>query len=244
MKRFNINELFKFIIMVGFTFYFYYLVLTDKLNLFINPKMVKYIIFASIFFTILTVYQFTKVFTVKTKKSVNISYILMLLTLLIGFYATQTSLNPNVANKKGINNNFSFINSKINKSNTTVKPIVESSNSIIFTDENYFKNLYDIGEDLYKKYKGTKIVIDGFIYKEDTLEKDEFIIARLMMACCAADSQVIGLVCKYPDTLNLKQNTWFKVEGILDFKNNVPIILVNKLTSIPKPKNLYVYPFN
>lgn len=67
MKRFNINELFKFIIMVGFTFYFYYLVLTDKLNLFINPKMVKYIIFASIFFTILTVYQFTKVFTVKTK---------------------------------------------------------------------------------------------------------------------------------------------------------------------------------
>lgn len=164
--------------------------------------------------------------------------------MLIGFYATQTSLNPNVANKKGISNNFSVINSNINKSNTTVKPIVESSNSIIFTDENYFKNLYDIGEDLYKKYKGTKIVIDGFIYKEDTLEKDEFIIARLMMACCAADSQVIGLVCKYPDTLNLKQNTWFKVEGILDFKNNVPIILVNKLTSIPKPKNLYVYPFN
>lgn len=240
MKKFNINELLKFLILLGFTTFFYYLILSKKLILFINPKVSKYTFLAAILFTILSFYQFTKIFTVKTKLHFNVNYIFMVLTLLIGFYSTKTNLNPNIANKKGINNKFKAVSADdlTSKNNNCNK----KSQYIIFTDNNYFKNLSNIENDLNETYKGKKIIINGFIYKEDTFKKDEFVIARLMITCCAADSQVVGLMCKYPKTLELQQDTWMRVEGTLDFINNHPIIKVDSIITINPPENVYVYP--
>ncbi|WP_251860020.1 TIGR03943 family protein [Clostridium sp. Marseille-Q2269] len=242
MKRFNIYESLKFIIFLGFTSYFYYLIYTKKLDLFINPRMTKHLIFTCIVFTILSLYQFTKIFTIKTKQRISIDYILILLVLIIGFYATQTNLNTNIASKKGLSKNFMVKNGTLNNKNKETKSLVNKSTRIVFTDKNYFTNLSNIEDDLSEKYKGQKIIIDGFIYKENTFKKDQFVISRLMITCCTADSQVVGLMCQSPNTLKLKQNTWYKVYGIIDFQNNSPVILVDKLTPISKPKNIYVYP--
>ncbi|GAB6169360.1 TIGR03943 family protein [Clostridium carnis] len=239
MKRFNLEELFKFLILLGFTFYFYYLLITNKLNLFVSPRIIKYTIFTSILFSILSIYQFTKIFTIKRRNTKNFEYILMCLTLIIGFYAVQAALTSNISDNKDLNNNFAV---SYNKNSSTNKQQVENLDTIIFTDENYLKTLANISGENREKYKEQKVVIDGFIYKHDTLKKDEFVISRLMMSCCAADSQIVGLISKYSEASTLRKDDWFRVEGTLDFEDNNPILLVNKLTSISKPENFYVYP--
>jgi len=46
MKRFNINKLIWFIILVLFTYYVHNLFNTGKISMYIHPKMFKYVLFS------------------------------------------------------------------------------------------------------------------------------------------------------------------------------------------------------
>ena len=68
-----------------------------------------------------------------------------------------------------------------------------------------------------EKYKGYKIEMTGFVFRDELLklEKDEFVLARLMMSCCAADLTPVGLVCKYEKAPDFKKDTWITVKGTI-----------------------------
>lgn len=67
-----------------------------------------------------------------------------------------------------------------------------------------------------EKYTGYAITMTGFVYKDPALmAKDEFVPARLMMWCCAADLAPTGLLCKYGKASELKEDAWVTVEGTL-----------------------------
>ncbi|WP_343216272.1 hypothetical protein [Clostridium frigoris] len=77
--------------------------------------------------------------------------------------------------------------------------------------------------------------------------ENEFVPARLMMTCCAADLAPVGLLANYDKAKDLKQDTWIKVTGkIKDLNYNgekTPIIIVESIKNTEKPKIEYVYPF-
>jgi putative membrane protein len=102
-----------------------------------------------------------------------------------------------------------------------------------------------------KKYGGYTVVMTGFVFKDpETLKKDEFVPARLMMSCCVADLTPAGLLCKYDKASELKADSWVTVEGTLfigqyeydGIKYDEPQITVTKITPAEAVEG-YVYPY-
>ncbi len=100
-----------------------------------------------------------------------------------------------------------------------------------------------------EKYKGYTVVMTGFVFKDpEILKKDEFVPARLMMSCCAADLAPVGLVCKYDGASELKEESWVTVEGTLSIVQNEyegekyddPQLTITKITSAEAVED-YVY---
>lgn len=77
-------------------------------------------------------------------------------------------------------------------------------------------------------------------------------VARLIMVCCAADAQVVGLLSNYEKTAELEKDQWVRVEGKITYIDNadkkygedpkVPMINVSKVEKIEQPSNPYIYP--
>ena len=118
------------------------------------------------------------------------------------------------------------------------------------TNENFI-NTY---EDIYgnpHNYFGRAINMKGFIYKQKGLNKDEFILSRIVVSCCAADAQLVGILCDYSEGEKFTEGTWVNIEGTLgereykDYKSGeisiIPIIKVNKIEKLDKQNNEYIY---
>lgn len=120
-----------------------------------------------------------------------------------------------------------------------------------FTDKNYLDNLMLISEDT-DKYIGKTVSFNGFVYRDDTMSSDQFVVGRLGIWCCIADASLSGFLCTYEDAEKYKENDWYIVEGTLDKTNTkdeytgeyytCPYVHVTKMQKIDKPDNEYVYP--
>lgn len=247
MKRFNINEFIWFIILLIFTIYIYYLLSSTKITMFVHPKLAKYSAFSLIIFGELTILQMFNVFTVKTRIKFKKGYVLFILVLIIGIFIAPRGLNSEIAEKKGI----IFVSSSSTEnigSHAHTKDDLINGNTITFNDKNYIHYFEDLSGNL-EKHLGKDIIISGYVTKDNKLNKDEFIITRLLVNCCAADSQVIGILCKTEGKEVLNNDEWVRVEGVVSFKENqnsningkLPLIIAGKVTNINKPVTPYIY---
>lgn len=90
----------------------------------------------------------------------------------------------------------------------------------------------------------------GFVYRDASLlrQPDQFMVARFVMSCCAADAQAIGLVVQWDDAATLREDRWVRVRGTIaigEFDGAlVPIIIADDqgVEAIDQPQNPYLYP--
>ena len=250
MKRFNINEFFWFIILVAFSAYIAYLVSSKQINLYIHPKMQKYTIVSFLVLAELAIFQFFKVFSVKKKEKIKAGYILFFVTLLAGVFISPKGLNSVIADNKGIDlSNPSKSTTESSNYQYELKLPMESE-VLMFNDKNYFRLLNDIGTNL-ESYIGKKVQINGFVYKDESFKEGEFVVARMLMTCCAADTQTVGLLCKWSEAEALNKDEWISISGVLDIgtylnKSNgkeikLPAVIVEKVDKIEKIENPYIY---
>ncbi|MBK5242403.1 TIGR03943 family protein [Clostridium sp.] len=279
-KKLNLNELIWFFILVGFTYYFYMIISTNKINLYVHPKMVKYVKFALYFFIVLTVVQGKNIFSIRKNKRLKIGFMMFLIPITLGFLFKSEGLSAyNVINKGFSLTSQLKINTLKHKHITLddgtelcehnddeyshlgdddylllEEPLdsvaIVKGETISMTSEN-FMNFY---ENIYGKpydYVGRTINIKGFIYKQNGLNKDEFILSRILVSCCTADAQLVGLLCDYSKAEVLTEGTWVNIEGTLEQHeyiddkyaeiNMIPIIKVNKIEQIEVENNEYIY---
>lgn len=97
-----------------------------------------------------------------------------------------------------------------------------------------------------EKYEGKKIQIVGFVFRNELFKQNEFVPARFMISCCAADMEPIGILCNYEKALQLKKESWVKVSGKIHqgaFQGEkMPVIAVEAIEPANKPENEFVYP--
>lgn len=115
---------------------------------------------------------------------------------------------------------------------------------IIFTEENFTDYMNAIS--LYPEIvKGKKIQLIGFVYRDETLKKDEFVTGRFTVTCCTADATVVGFLTKWDQAETLKLNQWVEVTGKLDVVLseglNMPIIQLESYKTIEPLKDPYIY---
>ncbi|MGH4118403.1 TIGR03943 family putative permease subunit [Clostridium sp.] len=279
-RKLNLNELIWFFILVGFTYYFYMIISSNKINLYVHPKMVKYAKFALYFFIVLTIFQGKNIISVRKNKKLKSGFIMFLIPLTLGFLFKSEGLSTyNVMNKGFSLTSQLKINTLKHKHITLddgtelcehnddeyshlvdddylllEEPLdsvaIVKGETIDMTSEN-FMNFY---ENIYGKpynYVGRSIKMKGFIYKQNRLNKDEFILSRILVSCCSADAQLVGLLCNSSKAEVLTEGTWVNIEGTLEqheYRDNkygeinvIPIIKVNKIEQIEGENNEYIY---
>lgn len=254
MKRINFKELLWFMVFLGFTLYLYYLISTGKIVSYIAPRMINYIRVSLILFLLMTIQQFSRIFTVINKKNIDKGCILMIITLIIGMASLNMEMDTSVADKKGVTLSESSVSensSSEDKNSMSKKELDFDTGGIIkFEEHNYLKKLDKIWGNV-EGYKDREITIDGFVYRDERVKEDEFIVGRMLMSCCAADSQIVGFMVKWPEANTLNKDEWVNVYGTIDSiatkdaegnETILPIIKVKKVRKISKPNNVYIYP--
>jgi putative membrane protein len=248
MKKFNKGQFVWFIILWGFSMYLGYLILTRRIHTYIHPDMVKYTKVCFCGFIILTLYQLRNVFRINRKNKINKGYMIFFIPLILGF--TTMGFDSSIADKKGvILTNISQKATHVSNDNEKAGGDYIVDGMVVFNELNHYKILSDMEKKL-PKYKGKRVIISGFVYKQDDFSKDRFVIARMTMSCCAADAQVVGLMSKWDNATTLNKGEWINIEGVIDTtlyrdpntrkEIELPVIVVEKVEKI-QAGSQYIY---
>ncbi|MFF2089210.1 TIGR03943 family putative permease subunit [Paenibacillus sp. NPDC058174] len=101
--------------------------------------------------------------------------------------------------------------------------------------------------DLYRdNFIGKRVAISGFVYREDTMKDGQFVISRLAMLCCSADTEPYGILAVIPDGQKLADDTWVQATGTIGLThylgNEIMELQIDEIKTIKQPKSPYVYP--
>lgn len=246
MKRFNINELLWFLILFSLSFIIGIMLYTEKIYILIHPKMKFYLIIAEVILCIFTVIQFPKIFTIPDRGGVRKNYIIFMFAILMVGIASKINMSTTYLEFKGVNLFPYFddhnIKEKHNHENEIPSGIIE------LKGENFYCYLEDLQKSV-NSYQGRSINVEGMIYKKKGLAKNQFVVTRLVMNCCAADSQYVGVICEYEGN-GINEAQWVRVHGdvtktkvkdVNGKERETPLVKVKKIENMEEPQKVFIY---
>jgi len=101
--------------------------------------------------------------------------------------------------------------------------------------------------DLFKNnFIGKKIELSGFVYREDNMKNNQFVVGRFAVSCCSADATPYGVMIDFPTAQNYTKDTWVKVTGTIQNGtyngNDIFMIKATQIEKIAAPDSPYIYP--
>lgn len=254
MKRFNFDELLWFIVLILIDISISYLIFTGKIEFYVGKKMIKYAYITIIMISIISIFQLTNVFTCKGNTNSKAKLLPITLALILGIISinTQQTFRHVELNNELRDSNTNHIDMQSLYEYESNFNVIENKNDINLNDDidvtNNKQGILKISEDNSmvledirinpKKYMGKSLEVDGFVCKESYLNENQFIIGKLVMTCCAADSKIVGIIGEYNKVYDLDENEKIKVRGrissskIKDENNvshTVPVIVIEEL---------------
>jgi len=96
-------------------------------------------------------------------------------------------------------------------------------------------------------FEGKEAKLVGFVYRDDRFAQEEFMVARFVVSCCAADAAPLGLVVRWPNSPTLNDDQWVEVKGHFEAGRfageEMPILIAESVTLTDIPERPYLYPF-
>lgn len=119
--------------------------------------------------------------------------------------------------------------------------------AIEVSDDQFYPWLSEIYSNM-DRYEGKTITIKGFVYEDaKEMNANQFVPARMLMYCCAADVVPCGILCEYDKVSALKAGTWVTVVGTIHIKKEQdekqPVVTVTRVVPANPPAEQYVYPW-
>lgn len=123
--------------------------------------------------------------------------------------------------------------------------ILYKKDRIIVQPDIYMEILSTI--DLFKdNFIGKKIELTGFVYREEKMTANQFVVGRFAVSCCSADASPYGVMIDFPTAQNYQKDTWVKVTGTIQNGNyngnDIFKIAATQIEKIAAPSTPYVYP--
>ncbi|MCI3922304.1 TIGR03943 family protein [Paenibacillus sp. TRM 82003] len=195
-----------------------------------------------------------------------VTYSLFAAPLLLGWFVPDSIMGSNVVDQKGIvlASNASSAEQPVSSSDSA-----PAEGGLFYADDAYTKQYSAFAERLFLQdkivveeasfleaitaidlfmnaFQGKSIEISGFVYRQPDMTDSQFVIARLAMECCSADSTPYGFLVEWPDSSTLVEDTWITVSGTIDSSvyNDARIVTLRAtdVTTIATPSTPYVYP--
>ena len=95
-----------------------------------------------------------------------------------------------------------------------------------------------------RQHDGEKAQIKGFVYRDQTLQNNEFYLARFLVRCCSADARPVVLRVKSKNAAALPNDQWLEITGTFQTDQNPQQPLFVKLESLAEieiPSVPYIY---
>ena len=219
MKKFNIDELIWFIILILLDLSVIFLIRSGNITNFVSSDMIIYFYLSIIILTIFALFQFSRIFTIKRRIETTNKFIPLTFTLCIGVILLY--IFPLLKQNENTNENLLFKN---------------HTDAIIINNDNY-----DIVNEIIQhkdEYEGKAILFLGYIDK-DKEGSDFMIISRQMIKCCQADKEKIQIKAKGIES-NLKEGQWINIYGRICFDDDF-YILVEEYKMQDEPNDIYFH---
>lgn len=123
--------------------------------------------------------------------------------------------------------------------------IDEENRRIVIDNASFYTWISEIYVNM-EHYVGYTVRMTGYVYYDTQyMNTNEFVPARLVMTCCAADLTPAGIICTYEGASSLTPESWVTVEGVLkagDYLGNPePQVTVTSITPAEAVEG-YIYP--
>jgi uncharacterized repeat protein (TIGR03943 family) len=96
-------------------------------------------------------------------------------------------------------------------------------------------------------FEGQEAKLVGFVYRDERFAKEEFMVSRFVLSCCAADAAPIGILVRSPESASLADDTWVEVIGYYEIghfgEEEMPILMAETITPTDLPQQPYLYPY-
>ena len=218
MKKFNVDELIWFIILILMEVSIVFLIRSGNITNFVGVDMIKYFYLSIVILGVFTIAQFGRIFTIKRRVEITNKFIPLTFTLCIGFillFIFPLLKTNNINSDLGLNKN---------------------DDAIIINSENY-EILNDINDNK-EKFEGKKMIFLGYVDKSEE-NPDCIIISRIAVKCCQADKEKIQIKAKGIES-NLKEGQWINIYGKICFDNDF-YILVEEYKLQDEPNDIYFH---
>lgn len=236
-------------VLIVSTFIFMYAVISKKALLYVHARHTGIIVFASAIFFITGILQLKKLFffnDLHTKEIKPPLYLFIFIApLVFSFISSNKALtldslafNMDISSQK---------HSPIKTPQSSSKLLELQDGFIVMDDDTFGRWLSELYLNL-NLWTDKKIKIEGSIWKNpDMFGETEFAIGRMMMVCCAADMQPVGVIASWAKAADLQDDEWVRITGTVattEYEGEYePIILVESVEKITRPQLEYIYPF-
>ena len=216
MKKFNIDELIWFIILILLDLSILFLIRSGNITNFVGSDMINYFYLSIIILVIFSIFQFERIFTIKRRVETTNKFLPLTFTLCVGVVLLYI---------------FPLIKAK----NIEEQSLL-FNNAIIINSDNY-DILNKIAEHK-DEYEGKEILFLGYIDKGK--EGSDFtIISRERIKCCQADKEKIQIKTKGINE-DLKSGQWITIYGEVCFDDEF-YIYVEEYKLQNEPKEIYFH---
>jgi len=268
LHQFNVDIISKIFLLLGYATFYMYVIFTDQVRQYVHPRIVPYMIFTSIVMIIISSLLLEELLKGKKGKTNPWPLLFFMIPLIMAFvlpaktFDSSTGMGGNFELSAGANvyrnsqgslereeeDEENFVGSEdVYEKNVSEIGIEFQNGVIVLDDDNFYTYLSEIYVNL-DKYEGEKIEVVGFVFNDsEEFADNEFVPARLMMVCCAADMVPVGFLCRYDKARDLEKDSWVKVSGTItksEFQGVImPVINVTYIEKTDKPKYDYIYPY-
>ena len=124
-----------------------------------------------------------------------------------------------------------------------IPPGLDTENkTITVSDTEFYRWLVQLNS-YPDKYEGYTVHIHGTVYRDDSMNENEFAVTRLLMSCCVADLTNCGPLCFYDNTAELTKDAWVNVTGIYHYDTQKGMqIKVTDIEDAEPSEEEYIYP--
>lgn len=100
--------------------------------------------------------------------------------------------------------------------------------------------------DMYKEhFADKKIVLQGFVFREEDMPPDSFALTRFLVMCCTADAVPFGVLARGDEVSDLEEDAWIELEGTIGVGNvngeERLQITVDQIRSVEQPASPYIF---
>ena len=165
--------------------------------------------------------------------------LIMLLPLLIGILIPARPLGSTAISTKGLTSTAPIVSSQ-----------AESRQLVVAADQRDILGwvILFTFEDNLEPFMGEQASVTGFVYRDKRLPEGQFLVSRIVIACCAADGYAAVMLVDWPESASLKEDTWVHVTGPVDKAylgddpQAIPLVKAESVEIVPAPKQPYLFP--